>query len=149
MAVFLIQDSHIQQWDSMLSENPLINNRMENLENYVRFIHEKMTREEKEADLGMSMFIADAVNGSGTDANVYADAKRISAEVNNRMMAHLIYNKEIHQLDFIDPDVAANPTAAVVDMAHDVVASIEMTENTSFTEIGIQGIKYIAANILD
>ncbi|MDB2639018.1 hypothetical protein N9Y91_08480, partial [Alphaproteobacteria bacterium] len=137
MAVFLIQDSHIQQWDSMLSENPLINNRMENLENYVRFIHEKMTREEKGADLGMSMFIADAVNGSGTDANVYADAKRISAEVNNRMMAHLIYNKEIHQLDFIDPDVAANPAAAVVDMAHDVVASIEMTENTSFTEIGI------------
>jgi hypothetical protein len=149
MGYFLIQVSHIQHWDSMLSINPLINNRMENLENYARFIHEKMTSEERFSDLGVTMFIADAVNGSGTDANVYADAKRISAEVNNRMMAHLIYSKEIHQLDFVDPDVAANPTAAVVDMAHDVLASIEMTENTPFTEIGIQGIKYISANILD
>ena len=149
MSGFLIQDSHIQQWDSMLSENPLINNRMENLENYVRFIHEKMTGEEKGADLGMSMFIADAIQDSSADANVYDHVNRISAEVNNRMFSHLLYNKEIHQLDFIDPAVASNPTPALIDMAQHVLASIETTENTSFTEIGIQGIKYIAANILD
>ena len=96
MAFFLIQDSHIQQWDSMLSENPLINNRMENLKNYVRFIHEKMTSEEKGADLGMSMFIADAIQDSSADANVFDHVNRISAEVNNRMFSHLLYNKEYH-----------------------------------------------------
>ena len=144
-----ISEAHIRQWDKMLSENPLIDNDMERLKGYIKHIHNNLTREQKGADLGVSIFIADAIQGASVGLGETAEANRISAEVNNRMFAHLLYNKEIHQLDFIDSNVAQNPTPKLIEMSQTVMASPKVKSNTAFTEIGIKGIQYIASEILD
>ena len=146
----IISQEHIEQWDSLLSNSPLIDNVQSKVEHYVQYIHEKLSRVEKGTDLGIAMFIAHSIQGSNCGVDVYHHVERISAEVNNRMVAHLLYNQLLMQCQYIDFDaVAENPAAVMIDMAQHVMSELEVTNETRFSELGIKGIEYIHKYILD
>ena len=147
--VLLVTEAHIQQWNDLLNDSPLINDDLSMLEEYVRFIHLFLDPQEKGADLGKAMFVADSIQGANADLGVYSEVTRISAEVNNRMFAHLIYNKQLHKLEFVDPEVEKNPTPKLIEMAQYVLSRKTITDETSFTDIGIEGITFFADKILD
>ena len=146
--VLFVTEAHIQQWNDLLNTNPLIDD-ISRLEEYVKFIHFSLDPQEKGADLGRAMFIAAAIQGANADLGVFSEVERISAEVNNRMFAHLIYNKQLHQLGFVDPEVEKNPTPKLVEMAQDVLSRKTIADETTFTDIGIEGITFFADKILD
>lgn len=147
--VGVVSEQHIEYWDEMLNVHPLIDNDIEKLRDYIRFIHQELSPEEKGADLGISMFIADEIQGAVAGIGEAVEVNRISAEVNNRMFAHLLYNREMHQLEFVDDEVKENPTPKLIEMAQSVMDKFEITDELTFTEIGIKGIEFMADEILD
>ena len=147
--VGVVSEQHIEHWDEMLNVHPLIDNDIEKLRGYIRFIHQELSPEEKGADLGIAMFIADGIQGATAGIGEAVEVNRISAEVNNRMFAHLLYNREMHQLEFVDDEVKENPTPKLIEMAQSVMDKFEITDELTFTEIGIKGIEFMADEILD
>ena len=148
----LIVEDHIKIWDQMLASSPLINNNVDSLHKYVSYLDRNLKAKERGADLGLLIQIVDGIQGAKVDAGVFDHANRISAECNNRMLAHLLYNKEVHELNFIDNDVASNAIPALVDMAVEVMTKFDLDkddEEEIYIKIGIEGITYIAQNILD
>ena len=151
-SVGYIGEEQIKTWDWMLAGRPLINNDFERLKEYVNYINEKFQPKEKSADFGTVIQIADAIQGAQVGVDVFDDANRISAECNNRMFAHLLYNKEIYGFNFIDSNVASNPTPALVDMAVAVMNKFDLNNNDYegiYINIGLKGIEYISKYILD
>ena len=159
--VGFVTDAHIQQWDEWLNAHPLLDVLDEWLDTYPlidrdsakwkiygRLIH-MLSPKEKGSDLGVAIFIADAIQGASVPAPQRGEANRILAEVSHRMLAHLTYIKEVYQMDFIDPKVQVDPTSKLIEMAQYVMKHIILTEEMNFTEIGIKGVTFISDEILD
>ena len=148
--VGVIRESQIRQWSELLSSAPVIGNSVLNLSHYVRYIDEDLTSEQRRVDLGISLFITDAINGAsvvtGKDKE---DVHRILSEVKDRMYAHLLYNKEIHNLAYIDASVAKDPMPALINMAKSVLTTVDIEKDIPFAAIGIKGIRHIATKILN
>ena len=153
--VGLIVEEHIEIWNQMLASSPLINNNVDSLHKYVNYIDRDLEAKERGADLGIVIQIVDVIQGVKVDAVIFDHVdhlNRISAECNNRMLAHLLYNKEMHKLTFIDSDVASNPIPALVDMAVAVMSKFDLDKDDEegiYIKIGIEGIGYMARSILD
>ena len=142
----------IDQWDSLLSNSPLIGDNDEaavKLPQYVHYIHEQLSRVDKGTDLGIAMYIAACIQDEAFDMNSVHHANRISFEVNSRMVAHMIYIQQLLQLQYTDPEVAKNPVPTLVDMAQLAMSQLDWHNEPLFSDLGIKGIEFMSMNILD
>lgn len=145
-------NNFFDQWATMLYDNAWIDNDSDNFSSYQLMIAQDMQGNERGRDLGTAMFIANGIR----DADwlmLLERANTISAEANNRMLAHLNYLKDHHQFNFIDENIQENPIPKLIEMAQTVVNDFMNIEGgateAQLTDIGIKGVEYIAKEILD
>ena len=146
--VGIVNDSHIEMWNKFLSESEVtIDGDVERLYDYVRYIH-TMSPQDKGIDLGNTIIIIDSLQGAMTDLGTFKETERISGECNDRVTAHILYNKEIHNLDFINGCEDSNTLiSTMINGAVKVCA--EAGSDTQALNIGIKFVEFMGAEILD
>lgn len=135
----------IENIDELISKGPQIDNDQSKLVEYIHYIHGDLDRNEKGADLGLAIYAASCLQGMCADVINFTAINNISTEANNRMYAHVLYLKNIHSLNFMQGVSDDNVNGILVDMACEIVSKNEL----DFSILGIEGVKYIADNILD
>ena len=143
----------LDEWATMLHDNAWIDGDDDNFSSYKSMIAQDMQGNERGRDLGTAMFISNGIqNADYVDADIDR-ANTISAEANNRMLAHLIHLKDHHQFNFIDKSIQENPIPKLIEMAQTVVNDFMNIEDEAteaqLTDIGIKGVEFIAKEILD
>jgi hypothetical protein len=139
--------------ENLLEEGPLINDDQDMLGEYVAFIHDGLDRKQKGANFGSAILAASYCHGwlfpGDTDSETLAKANMLSAEANNRMIAHCLYLKDFFSLDVREEAVNHSLIALLVDMACEVVETFSWDEENGLVGLGIRGVEYISENILD
>ena len=146
--VGMITQPHIDMWNNFLNESEVsIDGDVERLYDYVRYIH-TMSPQDKAIDLGNTIIIIDSIQGAMTDLATTGEANRISGECNDRVTAHILYNREIHNLEFINGCEDINVMRPLmIDGAVEICANAGA--DTQALDIGIKFVEFMADKILD
>ena len=146
--VGIVTESHLDMWNDFLNESDVsIDGDVERLYDYVRYIH-TMSPRDKGIDLGNTIIIIDSLQGAITDLNTSGEANRISGECNDRVTAHILYNKEIHNLDFINGcDDIYTMRDVLINGAVRICAEAEA--DTQALDIGIKFVDFMSEKILN
>ena len=80
----------LEEYEALLNEQEWISSDQQKLTAYIQAIHNLPPRD-KAYDLGRAMFVCQAIEGAQLDADTFSLGNEISAEVNDRMYAHLLY----------------------------------------------------------
>ena len=144
----IVTEPHIEMWNNFLNKSDVsIDEDVERLYDYVRYIH-TMSPQDKAIDLGNAIMIIDSIQGAMTERATTIEVRRISGECIGRVLAHIIYNREIHNLNFINGCEDVNTVKSViVDGAVQICA--EAGADTEAEGVGINFVGFMADKILD
>lgn len=143
-----ITEPELSTLQKLLNAKPfLINNDINRVVEYVNQI-DSYANEEKGEDLGRCVVIMSQIQGRQVDPTIFQDINDLSAEANNRAIAHVLYLRHVHGLDFINGNEDLQVLQSnLIDGAVEILQGT--SEELSVLDAGIKMVEYIAANILD
>ena len=143
-----ITEPELSTLQKLLNAKPfLINNDINRVVEYVNQI-DRYANEEKGEDLGRCVVIMSQIQGRQVDPTIFQDINDLSAEANNRAIAHVLYLRHVHGLDFINGNEDLQVLQSnLIDGAVEILQGT--SEELSILDAGIKMVEYIAANILD
>lgn len=138
---------------------PYIDDDQTKLFEYVKHIGTLEPRK-RAIDLGSAALTAASTHNteiSVDNFHLMDDIKALSAEGNNRFLAHIIHLKETHNLEVVNQEVANNLTSYIVDISiqssSEVLPDQEalnlLSEEERYFKIGIKCVEKISQFILD
>ncbi|MDG1816391.1 MAG: hypothetical protein P8H22_09855 [Glaciecola sp.] len=138
---------------------PYIDDDHTKLMDYVKHIG-TLEPQKKAIDLGSAALTASSTHNtslSPENFHLMDDLKALSAEANNRFLAHIIHLKETHNLEVINTEVANNLNSYIVDISvqsssevlPDQKALNQLSEEEAYFKVGIKCVEKISKYILD
>ena len=144
----ILSEPELSGLQELLNVKPfLIRNDINRVLEYVSQI-DSYANEEKGEDLGRCVLIISQIQGRQADPTIFQEINDLSAEANNRAIAHVLYLRHVHGLDFINGNedlqvLQSNLVNGAVGILHGT------SEELTFLDAGVKMVEYIAANILD
>lgn len=143
-----ITDQDVSQWKSLLSVKPfVIGDDVNRMYEYVNVIA-RYSNMEKGEDLGICTLIMAELQGRQADLRLSVDVEEISAEANNRAIAHVLYLRAFHKLEFINGnDDGGILTSNLIDAAVNIRSQFQTAPE--LVDLGVKMVEYIAQRVLD
>ena len=151
MNVGFVLDNHLCDWEELLflNNNPFINDITDNLKHYVNFIS-LLPPKGKGNDFGICAYIMTQIQGANCSIRTMKEVDRISAEVNNRALCHVVHLKHFHGLNFYPSVSLSNITSILINGAININSKNQPLYNQrEFLKIGIKMVELVADKILD
>lgn len=138
---------------------PYIDNDQNKLVLYINHI-QSLNPQEKAIDLGSSALTAASTHNttlSPENFHLMNDLNGLSAEANNRVLAHILHLKNSHNLEFINQEIAENLNEYIVDISiqssQEVLPNEDnlnaLSENEIYFNVGIKCVENFSKHILD
>lgn len=143
-----ISEAEVSQWSSLLSVKPYdVGDDIQRIYEYTKNIA-GYSNQEKGEDLGRCVLIMGELQGRQTGLGLYESVNIISAEANSRAIAHVLYLRAVHNLDFINGNGDGGVlTSNLIDAA--VAIREQYADNPEVLDLGIKMVEYISRQILD
>jgi hypothetical protein len=138
---------------------PYIDDDHTKLFDYVKHIG-TLDPQKKAIDLGSAAVTAASTHNtslSPENFHLMDDLNALSAEANNRFLAHIIHLKETHNLEVINEEVANNLNSYIVDISVQASSEVlpdqqslsQLSEEMAYFKVGIKCVEKISKFILD
>ena len=138
---------------------PYIDDDHSKLIEYVKHIA-TLDPQKKAIDLGSAALTASTTHNSTLSPenfHLMDDLNALSAEANNRFLAHIIHLKETHNLEVVNQEVANNLNSYIVDISIQSSSEVlpnqealnQLSEEEAYFKVGIKCVEKISQFILD
>lgn len=151
--------THSNEYIDCNFDPPYIDNDQNNLIQYVHHLT-SFTPKNKAIDLGRTALAIATVQNTPLNADNFHlkdDFDELSAEANNRFLAHVIHLKETNNLEIVNNEVAQNINNYIVDIAVHSSSEVfpdedsvkELSDEELYFQLGIKCVEKISQYILD